>query len=140
MIDLGARVEGYCSDLSRTICLGKPDDTFGKVYNVVLDAQLAAMSIIKEGITGEQADSAARGVIQEAGYGEAFGHALGHGVGLAAHELPRLGPGSAETLTSGMVFTIEPGIYLPGWGGVRIEDLVVLADGKAKVISKARKV
>ena len=139
MIDLGARVEGYCSDLSRTICLGKPADTFGKIYNVVLDAQLAAMSIIKEGITGEQVDSAARGVIQKAGYGEAFGHALGHGVGLAAHELPRLGPGSAETLTSGMVFTIEPGIYLPGWGGVRIEDLVVLENGRAKVISKARK-
>ena len=139
VIDIGARLEGYSSDLSRTICPGTPDDTFNKIYKVVLDAQLAAMAIIKEGMTGEQADSSARTIIEQAGYGEAFGHALGHGVGLAPHESPRLGPGSTEILTSGMVFTIEPGIYLPGWGGVRIEDLVVMDNGKVKVISKARK-
>ncbi len=138
LIDIGARVGGYCSDLSRTICL-RPDDTFRKIYQVVLDAQMAAMSIIREGITGEEADSAARTVIQQAGYGEAFGHALGHGIGLAPHELPRLGPGSRELLTSGMVFTIEPGIYLPGWGGVRIEDVVAIEEGRIKVISQARK-
>ena len=140
LFDIGARVGGYSSDLSRTICLGTSDDTFKKVYDVVLGAQLTALSIIKEGMTGEQADSLARTVIKEAGYGEAFGHALGHGVGLASHEAPRLGPGSAERLTSGMVFTVEPGIYLPGWGGVRIEDLVVMENGQVRVISKARKV
>ena len=140
LFDIGARVGGYSSDLSRTICLGTPDDTFKKVYDVVLGAQLAALAIMKEGMTGEQGDSLARTVIAEAGYGEAFGHALGHGVGLASHEAPRLGPGSAELLTSGMAFSVEPGIYLPGWGGVRIEDLVVIENGQIRVISKARKV
>ena len=139
VIDIGARVKGYCSDLSRTLCLGAPDNTFRKIYDTVLDAQLTAMSIIKEGFTGEQADNIARRVIEQAGYQDAFGHSLGHGIGLAPHEAPRLGPGSTEILTSGMTFTIEPGIYLPGWGGIRIEDLVVLDNGKVKVISKARK-
>ncbi|MFQ6121932.1 MAG: M24 family metallopeptidase [Dehalococcoidales bacterium] len=140
VIDIGAKFDGYSSDLSRTICLGTPDDTFKKVYDIVLGAQLTVMAIIKEGMTGEQVDRLAREVVKEAGYGEAFGHALGHGVGLAPHELPRLGADSTEALISGMVFTIEPGIYLPGWGGVRIEDLVVMEDGKVRVISKARKV
>ncbi len=140
VIDMGAKFNGYASDLSRTVCLGIPDDTFKKVYGVVLDAQLAAMSIINEGMTGEQADSSAREIIEQAGYGEAFGHALGHGIGLAPHESPRLGPSSVEPLTTGMVFTVEPGIYLSGWGGVRIEDTVMMANGKAKLISKARKV
>lgn len=139
VIDIGARVDGYASDLTRNICLGKPDDTFKKVYDTVLCAQLAALALIKEGMTGEMADSLARTVIEEAGYGEAFGHALGHGVGLAPHEPPRLGPNSTEVLTSGMVFTVEPGIYLPGWGGVRIEDLVVIENGQLKVLSKASK-
>ncbi len=139
VIDIGARIGGYSSDLSRTICLGNPDNTFKKVYDTVLGAQLAAIAIIKEGMSGDEADSLARVVIEQAGYGEAFGHALGHGVGLAEHEQPRLGPNSTEPLTSGMVFTIEPGIYLPGWGGVRIEDLVVMENGKIRVVSKARK-
>ena len=139
LIDMGASIEGYSSDLSRTICLGAPDDTFKKVYRTVLDAQLAAVAIIKEGITGAQADSAARTIIEQAGYGEAFGHSLGHGIGLAPHESPRLGACSTEVLASGMVFSIEPGIYLPGWGGVRIEDLAIIADGKIKIISEARK-
>lgn len=139
MIDMGARYEGYASDLTRTICVGVPDDTFKKVYRTVLDAQMAAMSIIKAGMTGHQADSSAREIIKKAGYGEAFGHSLGHGVGLAAHEPPRLGPGSDETLTEGMVFTVEPGIYLSGWGGVRIEDTVVMERGKVRVLSQARK-
>jgi len=139
VVDFGARVDGYCSDLSRTLCLGKPDETFKKIYNIVLDAQTAVMSIIKEGITGEQADNSARAVIEQAGYKEAFGHSLGHGVGLAPHEAPRLGPGSREILSSGMVFSIEPGIYLPSWGGVRIEDLAVIKDGRLEIISQARK-
>ena len=140
VIDMGARVGGYCSDLSRTICLGDTDDTFNKVYDVVLGAQLAALAMIEEGMKGEEADGLARTIIGEAGYGEAFGHGLGHGVELAPHEQPRLGPKSSELLASGMVFTIEPGIYLTGWGGVRIEDLVVMEGDKARVISKARKV
>ena len=139
LMDIGARVHGYASDLTRTICLGEPDNDFKKVYDIVLGAQLAALELIKEGMTGEQADDLARTVIVEAGYAEAFGHALGHGVGLVAHEAPRLGPGSSEKLTSGMVFTIEPGIYLPGWGGVRIEDLVVPENGQLRILSKARK-
>jgi len=139
LIDIGAKCEGYSSDLSRTICLGSPDDTFKKVYDTVLGAQLAALAIIKEGMSGDQADSLARTVIEQAGYGEVFGHGLGHGIGLASHEQPRLGPGSAELLTSGMAFTIEPGIYLTGWGGVRIEDIVVMENSEIRVISKARK-
>ena len=140
VIDIGARVEGYSSDLTRTICLGTADVTFDRVYNTVLEAQLEAITKISEGITGGQADSLSRNVIEKAGYGEAFGHGLGHGIGLAVHEQPRLGPNSTDLITSGMVFTIEPGIYLTGWGGVRIEDDVIIENGKARVISKARKV
>ena len=139
IIDIGARVGGYSSDLSRTICLGTPDDTFNKVYDAILGAQLAAMAIIKEGMTGSEADNLARIIIEQAGYGEAFGHGLGHGIGLAPHEQPRLGPNSSECLADSMVFTIEPGIYLEGWGGVRIEDLVVMENGKVREISKAKK-
>ncbi len=142
LIDMGARFEGYSSDLSRTICLNPPafkEEPFNKAYDTVLGAQLAAIAIIKEGMTGEEADSLARTVIEQAGFGKAFGHALGHGVGLAIHEQPRLGPNSTELLTSGMVFSVEPGIYLAGWGGVRIEDLVVVENGKIRVLSKARK-
>ena len=140
MIDMGAKYEGYTSDLSRTVCVGSPNSTFTKVYNTVLDAQQAAMSIISEGMTGHQVDSSARAVIEQAGYGEAFGHSLGHGVGLAPHELPRLGPNSTEPLTDGMIFTVEPGIYLSGWGGVRIEDTIIMEKGKVRALTKARKV
>jgi len=122
IIDIGARVGGYCSDLSRTICLGTPSSTFNKVYDTVLGAQLTAMAIVKEGMTGEEADSG-----------------LGHGVGLAPHELPRLGPNSTEQLVDGMVFTVEPGIYLTGWGGVRIEDVAIMENGKLRAVSKAKK-
>jgi Xaa-Pro aminopeptidase len=139
VIDMGARYEGYASDLTRTICAGQADDTFKKVYNTVLEAQKAAVQAIHAGIPGKDADNAARKVIQEAGYGEAFGHALGHGVGLAEHELPRLGPGAEGPLEEGMVFTVEPGIYISGWGGVRIEDTVVMKNGKVRPLTKATK-
>ncbi len=140
VIDIGARCEGYASDLTRTICLGTPDDTFQKVYDTVLKAQSTAITAITAGMTGEEADSLARKVIEEASYGEAFGHSLGHGVGLAPHEQPRLGLKSLEHLVDGIVFTIEPGIYLAGWGGVRIEDLAVMEGGKVRLLSKARKI
>jgi Xaa-Pro aminopeptidase len=130
-------VEGYGSDLSRTFCLGAPDATFKKVYDTVLGAQKAAMAIIKEGMSGGEADQTARTVIEEGGYGDKFGHGLGHGVGLAPHELPRLGPNSTDELKENMVFTIEPGIYIEGWGGVRIEDMVVMEGGKIRQISQA---
>jgi Xaa-Pro aminopeptidase len=138
-MDLGARVEGYASDLSRTIVVGQADDRFKKVYDTVLGGQLTALAIIQEGMTGEEVDRLARTVIEEAGYGDAFGHALGHGVGLAAHEAPRLGAGSTETIKNGMVFSIEPGVYLPGWGGVRIEDLVTMENGKIRIMTRAGK-
>ena len=140
VMDIGAKVEGYASDLTRTVCVGKPDAQFKKVYDTVLAAQLAAVALIKEGMTGEHADSLARIVIKEAGHGDAFGHSLGHGVGLAVHEAPRLGPNSTDVLKNSMIFSIEPGIYLPGWGGVRIEDLATLENGRIRVLSAAPKI
>jgi Xaa-Pro aminopeptidase len=139
VIDIGARYRGYCSDLTRTLFVGQPDDLFRKVYDIVLGAQLTAMSLIRPDMTGEAADSLARKVIDEAGYGSAFGHALGHGVGLAVHEDPRLGPGSTLALGTGMVFSVEPGIYIPAKGGVRIEDMVVLEEGGVRSLSQATK-
>jgi Xaa-Pro aminopeptidase len=139
VIDMGAKVDGYATDLTRTICAGKPDDKFKKIYHTVLEAQAEAISLITAGMTGHQADSVAREIIEQAGYGDNFGHSLGHGVGLDEHELPRLGPGSNDTLAESTVFTIEPGIYLTGWGGVRIEDTVFIENGKVKPLTKARK-
>lgn len=139
LIDVGARWKGYCSDLSRTIWLGKPEQKLTQVYDIVHAAQQTAMATLSAGMTGEQADRLARTVIEQAGYGEAFGHSLGHGVGLVPHEFPRLGAGSADVLGDGMVLTNEPGIYLTGWGGVRIEDMVVLENGRPQPLSRARK-
>jgi Xaa-Pro aminopeptidase len=139
IIDLGAKADGYCSDVSRTICLDGGDGTFNRIYDIVLGAQLTAMATLQEGMSGEQVDQLARTVIAQAGYGDNFGHGLGHGVGLAAHEEPRLGSGSSDILVDSMVFTIEPGIYLSGWGGVRIEDTVVLEKGRLRQLTKAKK-
>ncbi len=140
VIDMGARYHGYCSDLTRTIVLGDADDKTKRVYDIVLSAQLAAIELVEAGMTGGETDMLARKVIQETGHGDDFGHSLGHGVGLQVHENPGVGPTSKGELKDGMVFTVEPGIYLPGWGGVRIEDIVVLEQGKARVMSRARKV
>ena len=140
LIDLGAKINGYCSDLSRTLYFGKFDETFTKIYDIVLGAQLTAMSMIESNMSGKQADSFARAVIEQAKYGEYFGHALGHGVGLAVHENPLLSQRSEDILTDNMVFTIEPGIYLPGWGGVRIEDTVVLEKGRVTSLNKSQKI
>lgn len=134
IIDLGARIAGYASDLSRTLCLSSTTVIFDEIYNLVLNAQLTAIDYLEAGMNGEQVDSYARKIIDQGGYKDAFGHGLGHGVGLAAHELPRLGPKSKDTLAENMVFTIEPGIYLNGWGGVRIEDMVMIVGGKAKML------
>ncbi|MGE0601851.1 MAG: aminopeptidase P family protein [Dehalococcoidia bacterium] len=139
VIDMGAKFGGYCSDLTRTIVLGEQDAKFREIYAIVYEAQQAAIEGVEAGMKCVDADRLARSVIEKAGYGERFGHGLGHGVGLAVHEDPYLGSSSSDTLEEGMVFTIEPGIYLPGWGGVRIEDIVVLENGKARVLSKARK-
>jgi Xaa-Pro aminopeptidase len=139
VIDIGSKSSCYGSDMTRTFCIGQPDETFKKVYNTVLDAQLTAISRIKPGMTGAEADEIARNIITKAGYGDFFGHSLGHGIGLITHENPRVGPNSTDILGEGMVFTVEPGIYLSGWGGVRIEDDVVIENGKTKVISPAKK-
>jgi len=139
LIDMGARISGYCSDLSRTLFLGKPNEMFQKIYTIVHQAQAIAIDGVRSEMAGSQADQLARGVIEQAAYGDAFGHGLGHGVGLAVHEFPRLGLSSRDSLADGMVFTIEPGIYLAGQGGVRIEDMVILEDGKARVLTKAAK-
>ena len=140
VIDMGANFRGYSSDLTRTICLGKPDETFIKIYNIVLKAQEAVINGIGEGMSGIQADALARDIIKEAGYNDMFGHGLGHGVGLDTHDpAPRLSYLSNDVLANGMVFSIEPGIYLPEWGGVRIEDLAMLENGKVKLLSHAKK-
>lgn len=139
VIDMGAMYKGYCSDLTRTVFVGQPTDQFRQVYNIVLDAQQTAMREARAGMAGGAIDQIARNVIDAAGYSEYFGHALGHGVGLAVHEFPRLGPNAPETVDNSMVFTIEPGIYLPGSGGVRIEDTVTMQGGVVKQLSKARK-
>ena len=139
VIDMGAKVGGYCSDITRTVVVGEPDETFRRVYDTVLGAQLTAINTVKVGMTGEECDGLARTVIAEAGYGDNFGHSLGHGVGLAVHEFPRVSPKSPDLLQTDTVFTVEPGIYITGWGGVRIEDIVILGSEGATTLSKASK-
>jgi Xaa-Pro aminopeptidase len=138
-LDLGATYQGYRSDLTRTICLGKPTEKFTEIYNIVLKAQKTAEKRIRAGIRGKKADSYARKVIANSGYGANFGHGTGHGVGLAIHEGPGAGVLSRDLLEEGMTLTIEPGIYLPGWGGVRIEDLVVIKKDGLEILSQSTK-
>ena len=137
VIDMGAKYQWYCSDLTRTFCVGKPNETFRKVYDTVFAAQQTAISLVEQEMTGTDCDNIARKVIEESGFGDKFGHSLGHGVGLAVHEYPRVSPNSPDILMNNMVFTIEPGIYIPGWGGVRIEDIITLQNNKAEVLSAA---
>jgi Xaa-Pro aminopeptidase len=139
VIDMGVIVDGYCSDLTRTIPVGKPDAKFHEIYDIVLTAQRTGEELIRVGMTGEEAHMLAHNVIAEAGYGENFGHGLGHGVGLLIHEAPRLARLSEDELEDGMVLTVEPGIYITGWGGVRIEDMAVLENGKARIMTRAPK-
>jgi len=139
VIDMGAKVGGYCSDLSRSIAVGEPDEMFKTIYDIVLGSQLTAINTVRTGMTGEETDNLSRDVIAESGYGDNFGHSLGHGVGLEIHENPRVGPQSLDVLDLNTVFTVEPGIYLSGWGGIRIEDIVILREDGAVPLSKAKK-
>ena len=130
VFDMGALLEGYCSDCTRTFATGEPGDEAQEVYDLVLTAQLAALAAIRPGASGKEVDAVPREMIAEAGHGDHFGHGTGHGVGLEVHEGPRLATTSEDELREGNVVTVEPGVYLPGRFGVRIEDLVVLtADG-----------
>ena len=131
LMDLGATVGGYCSDMTRTLFLGEPCGDFADVYHTVLEAQQRAIAGIRADMRAADADELARSVIRAAGFESAFGHGLGHGVGLQIHERPTVSPRSGDALVNGMVFSVEPGIYLPERGGVRIEDTVVLRDGVA---------
>ena len=139
VIDMGVIVDGYCSDLTRTIVLGEPDERFPVIYDIVLAAQETAEATIETGMTGAEAHNIAQQIIADAGYGDHFGHGLGHGVGLEIHERPRLGRISEDRLEEGMVITVEPGIYLPDWGGIRIEDMGVLEAGKFRRFTSAPK-
>jgi Xaa-Pro aminopeptidase len=135
VFDMGAMLDGYCSDGTRTYATGDPGEEARAVYGTVLEAQLAALDAVQAGARGEDVDSVARKVIEAAGHGDRFGHGLGHGVGLEVHEAPRLSPRSDDVLAPGEVVTVEPGIYLPGRLGVRIEDFVVVEDGGCRNLS-----
>lgn len=136
LFDWGARLNGYCSDISRTIILGAPDDTFEKVFQTVLDAQQFAIDAIRPGTNSRAVDKIARDHIESNGYGGLFGHGLGHGTGLAIHEAPRLSPLKEFRLEAGMISTVEPGIYLPDWGGVRLENMIVVREDGAEVLNE----
>jgi Xaa-Pro aminopeptidase len=138
-IDIGVMFDHYNSDLTRTICLGQPSEKFSEVYALVLKALGATENRTRAGLRGKQVDNYARRVIEKGGYGEYFGHGTGHGVGLAVHELPRARKTSQDILEPCMTLTVEPGIYIPGWGGVRIEDLVVIRNDGVEVLSQASK-
>ncbi|HEY8201399.1 MAG TPA: Xaa-Pro peptidase family protein [Actinomycetota bacterium] len=139
LFDLGCIHEGYCSDMTRTVMVGDPDERHREIYDLVARAQQAGLDAVRPGRPAAEVDRAARQVIEEAGLGDAFGHGLGHGVGLEIHEAPTLRSTSREVLEVGQVITIEPGVYLPGWGGVRIEDLVVVTSERAEVLSQSTK-
>lgn len=128
LIDMGAKYKGYCSDMTRTFCIGNPGKQLTDIYNIVKSAQEYAIKNIKAGMTCNDVDALAREFIKSNGYGDNFGHSFGHGVGVDIHEDPRVGQGSDTVLKAGMVITAEPGIYVPGLGGVRIEDMLVVKD------------
>ncbi len=136
VIDMGLTLAGYCSDMTRTVVVGQPSNKTTEIIRIVRQAQLAGMATIRTGLTGKQVDSAARKIIQKAGYGHAFGHGLGHGVGLAVHEPPSLSPRYTRKLQEGMVVTVEPGIYLEGWGGVRLENMVVVEKNGCRLLNQ----
>ncbi len=138
-MDFGACAQGYCSDMTRTVVLGSADRKQKQVYELVLKSQLNALRNITAGIPAWKADSYAREIIKSENLGPNFGHGLGHGVGMKVHELPRLSPRHDQILKAGMTTTIEPGVYIPGWGGVRIEDIVVIHDNGVEVLTQSTK-
>ena len=138
-MDFGAIYQGYCSDITRTVFLGQPEEKHREVYEVVLAAQRAGIAAVAPGRTGKEVDAVARKIITDAGYGEYFGHGLGHSVGLAIHEGPNLNMREERMLEPGMVITVEPGIYIPDWGGVRIEDIVLVTKDGCEVLTQAPK-
>ncbi len=138
LVDMGLVLDGYCSDMTRTFVVGEPDQVFRERLAVVRRAHQAAVQAIRPGVACREVDQAARGVIREAGYGKFFGHALGHGVGLEVHEEPRLSPASRRKLRPGMVVTVEPGIYLPDWGGIRLENMVVVRENGSEVLNRTQ--
>ncbi|MHB1419257.1 MAG: M24 family metallopeptidase [Bacillota bacterium] len=138
-MDFGAVYEGYCSDITRTVAIGPPTDRQKEIYQVVLEAQLRAEKAIRAGISCAEIDHIARDYITASGYGDNFGHALGHGVGMGIHEAPRLAAVDQTMLETGMIVTVEPGIYIEGWGGVRIEDMVLVQENGCLVLTGSRK-
>ena len=138
-LDFGCVYKGYCSDMTRTVVFGTPDARQKERYDIVLAAQNAAIDCLYKGISCKAADAVAREIIKEAGYGKNFGHALGHSVGIEVHEKPVFSPKSKDVLEEGNVLSVEPGIYIDGWGGVRIEDLIAIIDGKTVNFSTATK-
>jgi Xaa-Pro aminopeptidase len=140
LFDWGAVYKGYCSDLTRTFMIGRVSSKMKKIYQAVYEAQQAAISFLRPGVTTQQADLVARDIITKAGFGKEFGHGLGHGIGREIHELPSLRKtGGDEELRPGMIVTVEPGIYLPGEGGVRIEDDVLITHSGCEVLSSLDK-
>jgi Xaa-Pro aminopeptidase len=136
LFDWGAKLNGYCSDISRMLVIGQADENFKKIYSTVLQAQKEAINAIKPGMSSKKVDEVARKYIDDRGYKGKFGHGLGHGVGIVVHEPPRISPIKDTKLEPGMVFTVEPGIYIPEWGGVRIENMVVVRENGAEVLNQ----
>jgi Xaa-Pro aminopeptidase len=138
-LDFGAECQQYPSDITRTVCLGQPDAKQREVYNVVLQAQLAAIQAVRPGVAGKDVDTVAREYIAAAGYGHYFGHGLGHSLGRGVHDGPGLSQTSSVVLEAGMIMTVEPGIYIPEWGGVRIEDDVLVTETGCDILTRATK-
>lgn len=138
-MDFGAKYEGYCTDMTRTVALGSVSDEQRKVYDTVLQAQLAGIAAAKAGVRGNEVDKVARDIIYAAGYEGRFGHGLGHSLGIEIHEDPRFSPKCTDEIKAGMMMTVEPGIYLPGQFGCRIEDTVIIAEGGCEPLPKSPK-
>jgi Xaa-Pro aminopeptidase len=138
-LDFGVVLQGYCSDMTRTVYLGRPKAKERAAYQAVFEAQQAGVDAVRPGVSCAEVDEAARGVLRQAGLAEAFTHSTGHGVGLEIHESPRIGVGQSDRLRSGMVITIEPGIYLAGQFGIRIEDTVAVTDTGCQMLTPAPK-